>query len=170
MAVMIALAGPFGNFVAEAIKSTTQGLFDVNQGALDAAGITIDGQGFADGENGGAGDTPTLNEYGFYYNKPYVGHISVSGLMGMRLNNDFSLIFQEDGSAIVFNGNSLVTNGGVRASTYTGSDGIYEIKTPSTFGLILGFCKRIKLGTEFCNDLVLPWKDDFRYNIMDSTL
>lgn len=41
MAVMIALAGPFGNFVAEAVKSTTQGLFDVNQGALDAAGIQI---------------------------------------------------------------------------------------------------------------------------------
>ena len=41
MAVMIALAGPFGNFVADAVKSTTQGLFDVNQGALDAAGIQI---------------------------------------------------------------------------------------------------------------------------------
>ncbi len=47
LAVMIALAGPFGNFVADAVKSTTQGLFDVNQNALDTAGITIDGQGFA---------------------------------------------------------------------------------------------------------------------------
>ncbi len=52
LAVMIALAGPFGNFVADAVKSTTQGLFDVNQGALDAAGIVIDDNGFADGENG----------------------------------------------------------------------------------------------------------------------
>ena len=40
LAVMIALAGPFGNFVADAVKSTTQGLFDVNQNALDAAGAT----------------------------------------------------------------------------------------------------------------------------------
>ena len=46
MVVMIALAGPFGNFVADAVKSTAQGLFDTNKNALDAAGITIDGQEF----------------------------------------------------------------------------------------------------------------------------
>ncbi len=48
LVVMIALAGPFGNFVAGAVKSTTQGLFDVNQNALDAAGITINDNAFAD--------------------------------------------------------------------------------------------------------------------------
>ena len=63
LAVMIALAGPFGTFVADAVKSTTQGLFDVNQGALDAAGITIDDNAFVEGnggagENGGTGQTP----------------------------------------------------------------------------------------------------------------
>lgn len=46
LAVMIALSGPFGTFVAHAVKSTTQGLFDVNQSALDAAGITIDDNAF----------------------------------------------------------------------------------------------------------------------------
>lgn len=47
LAVMIALAGPFGTFVAGAVKSTTQGLFDVNQGALNSTGlINIDGQEF----------------------------------------------------------------------------------------------------------------------------
>ncbi len=46
LAVMLALASPFGNFVADAIKSTTQGLFDVNQGALDSAGIQIMEQEF----------------------------------------------------------------------------------------------------------------------------
>ncbi len=56
LAVMIALASPFGNFIADAVKSTAQGLFDVNQGALDAAGIVIDDNGFA----GGSGtSTPT---------------------------------------------------------------------------------------------------------------
>ena len=30
LAVMLALASPFGNFVATAVKSTTKGLFDVN--------------------------------------------------------------------------------------------------------------------------------------------
>lgn len=67
LAVMIALAGPFGTFVAGAVKSTTAGLFGVNQNALGAAGITIDDQAFADGGNGGAGDqggTNTLPEVG----------------------------------------------------------------------------------------------------------
>lgn len=44
---MIALATPFGTFVADAVKSTTQGLFDVNQNALNSTGlINIDGQEF----------------------------------------------------------------------------------------------------------------------------
>lgn len=47
LAVMIALATPFGSFIADAVKSTTQGLFDVNQNALNSTGlINIDGQEF----------------------------------------------------------------------------------------------------------------------------
>ena len=47
LAVMIALATPFGTFVSSAIKSTTQGLFDVNQNALNSTGlINIEGQEF----------------------------------------------------------------------------------------------------------------------------
>ncbi len=47
LAVMIALAGPFGNFIAGAIKSTTAGLFEVNQNALNNTGlITIPDQEF----------------------------------------------------------------------------------------------------------------------------
>ena len=47
LAVMLALATPFGTFVSDAIKSTTQGLFDVNQNALNSTGlINIDGQEF----------------------------------------------------------------------------------------------------------------------------
>ena len=46
LAVMLALASPFGNFVANAIKSTAQGLFDVNLNALDAAGIEMKEQEF----------------------------------------------------------------------------------------------------------------------------
>lgn len=47
LAVMLALATPFGTFVADAIKSTTQGLFDVNQNALNSTGlINIDSQEF----------------------------------------------------------------------------------------------------------------------------
>ena len=71
LAVMLALATPFGTFVADAIKSTTQGLFDVNQSALNSTGlINIDGQSFGEGGNGGQGgagdqgETNTLPEVG----------------------------------------------------------------------------------------------------------
>ena len=46
LAVMIALATPFGTFVSEAVQSTTKGLFDVNKSALDAAGIIVDDNDF----------------------------------------------------------------------------------------------------------------------------
>ncbi len=71
LAVMLALATPFGTFVADAIKSTTQGLFDVNKSALNSTGlINIDGQSFGEGGNGGQGsagdqgETNTLPEVG----------------------------------------------------------------------------------------------------------
>lgn len=101
LAVMIALAGPFGNFVADAVKSTAQGLFDVNQGALDAAGITIDGQGFADGENGGGfGDTET--------NKPvYSGgntQIDGVGAVDVETNLDKNIEFTYDNNTGIISG------------------------------------------------------------------
>ena len=48
LAVLLALASPFGNFVAGAVKATAAGLFDVNQNALDVAGIVIPDQEFED--------------------------------------------------------------------------------------------------------------------------
>ena len=35
LVVMIALATPFGKFIAEAVKNTTQGLFDASYNALE---------------------------------------------------------------------------------------------------------------------------------------
>ena len=66
LAVMIALATPFGSFISEAIQSTTKGLFDVNKSALDSTGlINIGNQEFdvpdmnhGAGENGGAPVVP----------------------------------------------------------------------------------------------------------------
>ena len=56
LAVMIALATPFGSFVSDAVKSTTQGLFDVNQSALNSTGlINIGDQSFGEGGNGNGG-------------------------------------------------------------------------------------------------------------------
>ena len=49
LAVMLALASPFGNFVAGAIKSTTACFFNVNQNALNSTGlITLPDQEFED--------------------------------------------------------------------------------------------------------------------------
>ena len=39
LAVMLALATPFGSFVQQGVQSAAQGLFDTNNNALDAAGI-----------------------------------------------------------------------------------------------------------------------------------
>ena len=46
LVVMIALATPFGKFIANAVKSTTEGLFGASEKALNsglssAAGVTI---------------------------------------------------------------------------------------------------------------------------------
>ena len=47
LVVMIALATPFGKYIAEAVKNTTTALFDVSSKALNtglgqAAGITVE--------------------------------------------------------------------------------------------------------------------------------
>ena len=39
LAVMLALATPFGSYVSDAVKSTTQGLFDTNKNALNSTGL-----------------------------------------------------------------------------------------------------------------------------------
>ena len=46
LVVMIALATPFGNYIATAVKNTTQGLFGasskaLNSGLSQAAGVTV---------------------------------------------------------------------------------------------------------------------------------
>lgn len=47
LAVMIALATPFGDYISGAVKSTTAGLFETNRSALNSTGlIDIDGQQF----------------------------------------------------------------------------------------------------------------------------
>ena len=52
LTIMIALATPFGTYIGNAVKSTTEGLFDVQQKALGAAGMVIGNQSFEDSGNG----------------------------------------------------------------------------------------------------------------------
>ena len=65
LSVMIALATPFGDYIGNAVKSTTEGLFDVQQNALGAAGLVIADQSFE--ENAG-GSTPEIQTLNLYFN------------------------------------------------------------------------------------------------------
>lgn len=52
LSVMIALATPFGTYISDGVKSTTQGLFDVQQKALGVVGVDIPDQAFWVAQNG----------------------------------------------------------------------------------------------------------------------
>lgn len=68
LAVMIALATPFGNFISTAVKSTTQGLFDTNKNALNSTGlINVGDQSFDDGNS-----SKTENITFYYDNGDYL--------------------------------------------------------------------------------------------------
>lgn len=60
LAVMIALATPFGSYISTAVKSTTQGLFDTNKNALNSTGlINVGDQSFSDGTSDSGGGNQT---------------------------------------------------------------------------------------------------------------
>ena len=60
LAVMIALATPFGDYISTAVKSTTHGLFDTSKNALNSTGlINIGDQSFSDGTGGSDGGNQT---------------------------------------------------------------------------------------------------------------
>ena len=60
LAVMIALATPFGDYISTAVKSTTQGLFDTNKNALNSTGlINVGDQSFSDGTGDSGGGNQT---------------------------------------------------------------------------------------------------------------
>lgn len=88
LAVMLAFASPFGNFVANAIKSTTQGLFDTNQNALDSAGIEIMQQEFEEMLNG-----PSATDSPVKFGQPY--QMTMDGML-------MEYVFYADGSATMW--------------------------------------------------------------------
>ena len=54
LAVMLALATPFGKFISGAIENTTTALFQTSKAGLGSAGIDAGELVFGDGENGGS--------------------------------------------------------------------------------------------------------------------
>lgn len=97
LAVMLALASPFGNFVADAIKSTTKGLFDVNQNALDSAGIKIMEQEFDTMLNGN--NVATVPN-GFTYTDAITGEVLGSGQQLPSIMSAGSQLTQAEGDYV----------------------------------------------------------------------
>ena len=94
LAIMIALATPFGDYVANAVRTTTQGLFDTNKNALSSVGIDISDQSFKDGDFSVPIDTP------LHFGERYICTTYASSTTHSYVMNAY-FIFYEDGSAII---------------------------------------------------------------------
>ena len=88
LAVMIALATPFGKFISSAVQSTVQGLFDVNDEALSAADILIEDKEIEKFM------PKTMSEYGFYYDTEYIWVYSEDNSI---IFSNISFIFKPNG-------------------------------------------------------------------------
>lgn len=116
LAVMLAFASPFGNFVANAIKSTTQGLFDTNQNALDSAGIEIMQQEFEEMLNG-----PSATDSPVKFGQPYQMTMEENG---MSLTVEY--VFYPDGSATMWMADAYGGYLPAGSVTYTETEVILE--------------------------------------------
>lgn len=116
LAVMLAFASPFGQFVADAVKSTTQGLFDTNQNALDSAGIEIMQQEFEEMLNG-----PSATDSPVKFGQPYQMTMEENG---MSLTVEY--VFYPDGSATMWMANTIGGYLPAGTVTYTKTEVILE--------------------------------------------
>ena len=80
LSVMIALATPFGSFIEQGVRSTTEGLFNTSQNAMNTAfgdlGVEVKDQTFEEGYIGGQPNTP--KEFSKIINKSW-GNITPYG-------------------------------------------------------------------------------------------
>ena len=102
LAIMIALATPFGEYISGAVKSTTQGLFDVSKNAMDSAGINIEGQSFENGDDTDMGGDNSntdnnLTEVGLRFGQDYI--VKTDAMWEECVGYVYT--FYEDGSAKV---------------------------------------------------------------------
>ena len=116
LAVMIALATPFGSYISSAVKSTTQGLFDVNQSALNSTGlINIGDQSFTNGGNGGEGGSGGYEVVdGNNNNLHYHNDILFTGTCGSYTYEDGKIISK---ITFDFNGGVGISNSGRQICT-----------------------------------------------------
>ena len=110
LAVMLALATPFGNFISTAVKSTTQGLFDTNKNALNSTGlINIGDQSFSDGTGGSDGGNQTTEV------KREAGSVIPDG----------ATYTPNGGTALIGNGTNKFPDVPAKGDTYEEGDYVY---------------------------------------------
>jgi len=116
LSVMIALATPFGKYIATAVENTTQGLFDVQQNALGAAGMVISDQSF---------DSSQINNCTLKFGRMY----------SFADDNNVRCIFFEDGSAMLSSINGG-TEGFPKGSFVYDGRNLFLAEGNSLFGVV----------------------------------
>lgn len=107
LAVMLALASPFGMFAGETIKSSTQGLFDVNQTVLGTVGVDVD-----DPETSFFPQTT-------YYTKEEINKDPLLYGIGKTKSEYVVAKFNEDRTEVVITKNGDDSDGKIKDSAYT---------------------------------------------------
>ena len=147
LVVMIALSGPFGTFVSEAVQSTTQGLFDVNYNALNAAGIEVNNQSFDTAFE--SGEKVNKNEYNFYFNTPYRAAMENNGEIVFA-----EIIFYENGSVVMntysdMNYTNILGTEAGHVSEFTNGGTYADLPVIEDGKVVLGFSDDGRLFTFF---------------------
>ena len=135
IAVMVALATPFGSFVKTATENTTEGMFNVEQKALSAGGLSIADQSFN-------------NDVGIQYTMLEGGGQTVTdeGGGGFRSEADYSKF-----TGVLVDGQS------VDPSNYTSQEGSTIVRLKSDY------ISTLKLGTHTLTILSNDGKSDCEF-------
>ena len=145
LAVMIALATPFGKYIESGVRSTTAGLFETSEKALNVVGMSAGEGNFEDGyqtPDGGNNDTTIPNGAKYYKNSEKCGQCGFTyGVKGMECricNYNFSIDQEElfEFPNVVDKGNIYVC--GDYGYYYNGSGWkVFALQNKQNYGTIL---------------------------------
>ena len=121
LSVMLALATPFGTYISNAVKTTTEGLFDVQQKAMGVAGLVIDDQEFNVPETNNNTQNNIPLQFGEKYNVLSEGQL-------------VSISFNKTGSAEIYVNDELIETTPDGTYTYT-SNGIFYTDTNELYAI-----------------------------------
>ena len=154
LAVMIALATPFGKYIESGVKSTTEGLFSTSENAMNTAfgdmGVQVEKPTFEDGyktPNGGTTETPDVpsgpafgdNKIEYGKNDPDLNHSGVIPEGGYYVDASMTEFTHDENFPVTKNGD--VYDYGDYEYTYNERNQGWHVslldKTKSSYGAIL---------------------------------